>query len=311
VRFAGPRTAAVSYAVPMREVRPVRRRLIAVDLDGTLYGRGGGVSAANLRAIGAARAAGHRVVVATGRSWLESREARAALRGACDADDVLIGAGGALVSNLLDGRTLERDSVDVEAAAAVARSLVGHGHHVQLLQDPDSAECDYLLLGDRLDPTLSWWLDRYGHRTRRLATPPAAGDLGHTVRVGTVTTARELATVVAELRRDLGDRLTIHHWQAVGPPGAADPPELVEAFAPGTSKWRAIERLCGRWGIDPADTVAIGDGINDLEMIRESGLGVAMGNADPRIHEVADRRVAPHDRDGVAEAIAAVLDDRW
>jgi len=289
----------------------LRRRLFAIDLDGTLYGRGGTVSSANVRAIAAARAAGHRVVVATGRSWLESREARHALRDLADGDDVLIGAGGALVSNLLDGRTIDRDPVDTATAAAVARCLVSHGHHVQLLQDPDAAACDYLLLGERLDPTLSWWLERYGHRTRSLAGPPAEAQLGHTVRVGTVTTAGALRGVVAELRRDLEDRLTIHHWHAVGPPEGRDRPELVEVFAPGTSKWRTIERLCRRWRIDPADTVAIGDGLNDLEMIREAGIGVAVQNADPRIEEVADRRVASHDRDGVAEAIAAVLDERW
>ena len=54
-------------------------RLIAIDLDGTLFAPGGTVSAANVRAVEAARAAGHRVVLATGRSWLESREAREAL----------------------------------------------------------------------------------------------------------------------------------------------------------------------------------------------------------------------------------------
>lgn len=288
-----------------------RRRLIAIDLDGTLYGRGGAVSSANVRAIAAARAAGHRVVIATGRSWLESREARRALRDHTAPGDVLVGAGGAIVSALDDGRTIDRDPMDAATAAEVTNCLVRHGHHAQLLQDPDSAACDYLLVGDRLDPTLSWWLDRYGHRTRSTASPPAATELEHTVRVGTVTTARELAVVVAELRQDLGDRLTIHHWNAVGPPDGTARPELVEAFARGTSKWRAIARLCTRWGIDPADTVAIGDGLNDLEMVREAGLGVAVENADRRIHEVADRRVAAHDRDGVAEAISAVLDDRW
>lgn len=288
-----------------------RRRLFAIDLDGTLYGRGGTVSAANVRAIAAARSAGHRVVIATGRSWLESREARLALRDHVDAEDVLIGAGGALVSNLADGRTVDRDPVDTETAAAVACCLAEHGHHVQLLQDPDTAGCDYLLVGERLDPTLEWWLDRYGHRTRPLTDPRSPSDLRHTVRVGTVTTARELASVVAELRRDLGDRLTIHHWHAVGPPDGRERPELVEAFAPGTSKWRAIERLCRRWRIDPADTVSIGDGLNDLEMIERAGVGVAVGNADSRVREVSDRTVGSNDRDGVAEAIAAVLDGRW
>lgn len=53
----------------------MRLRLIAIDLDGTLLSPGGGVSAANVRAVAAAVEAGHRVVIATGRSWLECREA--------------------------------------------------------------------------------------------------------------------------------------------------------------------------------------------------------------------------------------------
>ena len=90
-----------------------------------------------------------------------------------------------------------------------------------------------------------------------------------------------------------------------------DPPELVEAFAPQTSKWTQIERLCARWGIDPADTVAIGDGLNDLEMVTQAGVGIAMGNADPRVTSVAKHRTGSNRDDGVAQAIAAVIDGRW
>ena len=69
--------------------------------------------------------------------------------------------------------------------------------------------------------------------------------------------------------------------------------------------------MCGQWGIDPADTVAIGDGLNDLEMVERSGVGIAMGNADPRVASVAKRRTGSNRDDGVAQAIAAIIDGRW
>ena len=73
------------------------------------------------------------------------------------------------------------------------------------------------------------------------------------------------------------------------------------------NKWTAIEALCAQYGIDPAETVAIGDGLNDLEMVRDAGLGIAMGNADARIEAVADMRVGHHDASGFADAADLVL----
>ena len=287
-------------------------RLIAIDLDGTLFAPGGTVSAANVRAVEAARAAGHRVVLATGRSWLESREAREALAASFGEDDRLIGAGGAVLSEFRSGRTIDRRTIDVELSAAVAHSMLDHGHPAQLLQDPDPTGLDYLLVGEELDPTVHWWLDRYRQRTRSTLEVPSSEELSHTVRVGTVLAASRIGEVARQLREDLGERLVMHHWRAVAPtPDHPDPPELVEAFAPQTSKWTQIERLCGQWGIDPADTVAIGDGLNDLEMVERSGVGIAMGNADSRVASVAKRSTGSNRDDGVAQAIAAIIDGRW
>jgi hydroxymethylpyrimidine pyrophosphatase-like HAD family hydrolase len=287
-------------------------RLIAIDLDGTLFAPGGTVSAANVRAIEAARTAGHRVVIATGRSWLESREAREALAKSFGEGDVLIGAGGAVLSDFRSGRTLERRTLDVDLSTAVARCMLDHGHPAQLLQDPDPTDLDYLLVGEDLDPTVMWWLDRYRQRTRASKDVPAPAELGHTVRVGTVLAASRIGEVARQLREDLGDRLVMHHWRAVAPtPDHPDPPELVEAFAPRTSKWTQIERLCAKWEIDPEDTVAIGDGLNDLEMVASAGVGIAMGNADPRVVAVAKRTTGSNRDDGVAQALAAIVDGRW
>ena len=55
--------------------------------------------------------------------------------------------------------------------------------------------------------------------------------------------------------------------------------------------------------IKKEEVIAIGDNINDKEMLLEAGLGVAMGNSNPKIKEIADEIVADNNSEGVLEAI--------
>ena len=52
---------------------------------------------------------------------------------------------------------------------------------------------------------------------------------------------------------------------------------------------------------------AVGDDLNDLPMICAAGLGVAMGNADPRVQAAADRVTGSNDADGLAALIDQLL----
>ncbi|AXK47105.1 HAD family hydrolase [Brachybacterium saurashtrense] len=62
----------------------------------------------------------------------------------------------------------------------------------------------------------------------------------------------------------------------------------LDMAAPGISKASALETLREQLGIDPAHTVAVGDGFNDLEMLTWAGVGVAMGQAPQGVKDVAD-----------------------
>lgn len=68
-------------------------------------------------------------------------------------------------------------------------------------------------------------------------------------------------------------------------------------------KWGAIEDLAKRLNIKQEEIMAIGDNANDIEMIKNAGMGVAMGESNPIVKEIADRIVADNDHDGVAEAL--------
>ena len=69
------------------------------------------------------------------------------------------------------------------------------------------------------------------------------------------------------------------------------------------NKWGAIEFLIQKLGIKREEVVAIGDNVNDIEMIKNAGLGIIMGNSAPYIKEIADVVVSDNNSNGVKEAI--------
>ena len=75
------------------------------------------------------------------------------------------------------------------------------------------------------------------------------------------------------------------------------------------NKWTAIEHLIEKLNIKKDEVVAIGDNINDREMVENAGLGVVMGNSNPVMKEVADVIVSDNDSDGVCEAFEKYILD--
>ena len=71
----------------------------------------------------------------------------------------------------------------------------------------------------------------------------------------------------------------------------------------GVSKGTAVEVLAKHYNIKREEIIAIGDSLNDVEMIEYAGLGVAMGNAKEQVKKVADYIAPTNDEDGVARVI--------
>lgn len=80
-------------------------------------------------------------------------------------------------------------------------------------------------------------------------------------------------------------------------------PTNIEANPAGVSKAAALQFVCERIGITMAEIMAVGDSLNDIKMIQEAGVGVAMGNAQEAIKNVADFVTDTNNNDGVAKAI--------
>ena len=77
------------------------------------------------------------------------------------------------------------------------------------------------------------------------------------------------------------------------------------AFIPaGSGKTTAIKALAEAGGISLEDIVAFGDDLNDIEMLKLCGTGVAVSNAIPEVREASDEITLSNDEDGVAEWLA-------
>lgn len=73
------------------------------------------------------------------------------------------------------------------------------------------------------------------------------------------------------------------------------------------SKGEALKILASFLGISTKEIIAIGDGLNDISLLKTAGLAVAMGNAFPEVKEVADYITLDVDHSGVAAAIKKFL----
>ncbi|WP_174614300.1 Cof-type HAD-IIB family hydrolase [Virgibacillus ihumii] len=87
-------------------------------------------------------------------------------------------------------------------------------------------------------------------------------------------------------------------------------PTNIEVNPKGVNKASALRKVCEKLDVTMNNVLAIGDSLNDIKMVQQAGMGVAMGNAQEAIQKVADFVTDANDRDGVAKAIKKFVLDQ-
>jgi Cof subfamily protein (haloacid dehalogenase superfamily) len=86
-------------------------------------------------------------------------------------------------------------------------------------------------------------------------------------------------------------------------------PNYLEVVPLGVHKAAALRHLTAILGLDLSQVAAIGDGLNDIEMLTEAGLGIAMGNAPAAVKSAADWVTGTNNEAGVAQAVQKLFRD--
>ena len=87
-------------------------------------------------------------------------------------------------------------------------------------------------------------------------------------------------------------------------------PDYLEIIPTGVNKAKALAQVVRTLGLELSHVAAVGDGLNDLEMLKEVGLGIAMGNAAESVKSAAKWVTGTNDEEGVAQAVARLISER-
>lgn len=190
---------------------------------------------------------------------------------------------------VLVGPDLERLEEHLLAPASAARTvefLTGRGIDVWLFADAD-------------------WIVRdatgaYVEHERHTVgfDPVVAADLGAALDraakiVGVSADFDRLARCESELAAALGPEASVARSQLY----------YLDATAPAANKGAGLQALARRLGVPAREIAVIGDGANDVAMFEQSGLAIAMGNAQPAVQERADHVTSSNAQDGFAQAV--------
>ena len=286
----------------------MKYELLAIDMDGTLLGKDGQISQANCEAVRRAVDAGAIVVPCTGRGW---REAKGALKPIKDVLSVGIFATGAIVNDIATGASVEISEIEPHLVRDLIDFLKDEPEAVLCFRDANVVGHDYLVTGScELAGNTAWWFEMTGAKTHTQADL-AIDELHAVLRVGMVAAGPRLGEMETKIRNHFGDRVLVQHFMGVQMPSPQDTVYILEVFAGGVDKWRGIEWLADHRGIAADKIACIGDEINDVSMLTNAGLGVAMGNAVEQAAVAADKRTLSNAQDGVAYAIDKILKNEW
>ncbi len=274
------------------------RKLIAFDLDGTLLDDEKRIPPENLRALEAAAARGWVPVPATGRIVRGIPEPVKRLPGL----RYFIVSNGAGVYDAAEDRLLYRGDVPLELALRCYEYM------------------------DTLPVIYDCYQNESGWMTRSMyeACAPYFPTEPHMLEI-----VKRLRVPVDDLKETLRQRgEPLQKLQMFFKPEDLDErerqlrripelfPELVattsvsnniEINSVNAGKDKALLALAEHLGIRREDTVAFGDGTNDLAMLRAAGLGVAMANADPKVKAAADEITGSNNDAGVARVVWRLL----
>lgn len=267
--------------------------MVAFDIDGTLVDSAGVLRPSVRDAVRAVMAEGVLVTLATGRRFQAASEVASEL----GVELPLVLHGGTLIQDSLSAEVIYEDVIPLPALGAVVRAVEAAGHQPVLYRSPSAGS--ELLAGppERDSEAAGKYLARQPH-VRRLSYEELPRHT-HVISVGVFEDEDVMRPLLADLARN--PAVTTLYWEP--DPNYADYPYLVDVVNKGCSKAKALAFLAESYGVTMAEVMAIGDQVNDLDMISAVGLGVAMGNAIQGVRDRARVVVGTNDEDGVVEAL--------
>jgi hydroxymethylpyrimidine pyrophosphatase-like HAD family hydrolase len=211
---------------------------------------------------------------------------------------------GAVVKDIASGRTLHHDYLPGEVYPDVVALVREQGPPLVYIDNyPEEPDILTEPDGDRL-PSQAAYLERQAAHCR-VVDDLVAARRDDVILVSQMADIEALRRLDERARQVLGTRVKTHLLENKSYGG-----HILELLSPSSDKWSALAQVAADAGVTPPEIAAIGDDVNDVELLRRAGLGIAMANGAEETRAAADLVVRSNAEEGVVEAIERVLAGR-
>lgn len=261
------------------------KKILAVDLDGTLTDSRKEVTARTREALRKMQEAGHVLALATGRPVPGVMPVIQTLELEKSGGYAIACNGGVLI-DCKTGEHIYEKTLPRELVAEVFAFAEELGIGIYTYAEPG------IVAGSRHDEHME-----YAAAINHLEIfhPEQPMDLvaGSVTKCMATVPVEHALEIAEKIRERFGDRMTVLRSE----------PFFLEMIPAGMDKAQGIASLLDLLGMGREDVIACGDGFNDIGMLQYAGLGVAMDNAQDSVKAAADIVTLSNDEDGVARVI--------
>ena len=283
-------------------------KLIAVDLDGTLLNSYGNISEKNKNSIKKSMEKGAEVVIASGRP-VSSAKAYANEAGA---NKYVICGNGSVLYDIQKEQILYNKSIDKQKV-------------LQIIKICEENSIFYSIYTENLTiaKSLNYNILFYNNENKKMPDDKKTNikiinniykylEDNPNTEILKITVCDENSIIFGGIVKRLKeikdiDVLEVQHMARKVITSGTKEIEIeyhyTEITSKNVNKWNAIEKLADILKIEKEEIMAIGDNMNDKEMIENAGLGIIMENSAPYMKKFADKVVSNNNEDGVSEAL--------
>ncbi len=263
---------------------------MAIDIDGTLMNDRKEITKEVNDAIQAARAKGVRVVICTGRPIVGVQSIIEELK-LNDKDDYVVTFNGALVQNTHTNEVESQITLTYEDLKELYKLSLKinsplHFFDTENLYTPNRDINRYTIHEAHINQIPLHY--------RPIAEVPTDMIIP---KVMFIDEPEHLNHIIANIPESIWDKYAL----------VKSAPFFLEFLDPSVSKGNAVKQLAEKLSIKQEEVICIGDGENDVSMIEYAGCGVAMGNAESVVKEVAQFQTLSNNENGVAYAIEKLV----
>ena len=254
------------------------KKIVFFDIDGTLWDEQTQIPDSTVTAIARLKANGHKAILCSGRARGNIRNQKLL---ALDFDGIIAACGNHVE---LNGKIVYEKILTYEEVKKVIE-VCGQYHMPIVLEGPGKHWLDGE--GFEGDPYIDFLMEELQGDAIILDGPT------EDIHVNKFSSLIHENTDIDAIRRELEKEFEfLMHGGGI-----------LECIPKGTSKATGIEKLCEYLGVDKEDTFAIGDSVNDLDMLQFVGHGICMGNGSAIAKEAAEYVTTDIHKDGVMHAL--------